>query len=262
MKCNAREILRNQRERAAEDEYLLVFLEFVDVELAWLLMDLRGWRRKRLKWLFDTQRYWATDWIEKYASSGGKIKDRHKGYRDMTADELWSKNIEMAQSLTDDDLTAIGFEYKFTDMIPDKLRHGGWRRDQIKGSRRALWYAVYGERMIRLYVTSLLKLLHDERGFGAGRLRGLFDPLAERIRWYVERFFVGSDRVDAEIRARLDEGHRLIEELGIELIDLPAKTAETAQKKPVSPKEIPAGIENLAWDKLKDVNFDITRKVL
>ncbi len=261
MKCKAREILRNQQERAAEDEYLLVSLEFVDVELARVLMDVHGWRKKRLKWMFDVQRTWTSDWIEKYASNGGKIKDRHKGYRDMTADELWSKNVEMAQSLTDDYLASIGFEYKFTDMIPDNLRHGGWRRDQIKGTRRALWYAVYGERMIRLYVTSLFKLLHDERGFGAGRLRGVFDLLAERIRWYVGRFFVGSERTDKEIRARVDEGHSLIEKLGIELIDFPAKTVETAKKKPV-PRQVPAGLEALTWDKLKDVNFDTMRKVL
>ncbi len=260
MKCKAREILRDQRERATEAEYLLVFLEFVDVELSHLLMEMHGWRKKRLKWLFDTQRYWASDWIKKYASAGGKTKDRHKGYRDLTGDELWSKNIDMAQQITDDDLAGIGFTYKFTDMIPENLRHGGWRREQIKGSRRALWYAVYGERMIRLYVATLLKLLHDERGFGAARLRGLYEPLTERIRWYVERFFVGSDRADDEIRRRIDDLHEQIEKMGIELVDIVTKD-EPEEKKPDKPKEIPAGMENLAWDKIKDNQIIAERRI-
>lgn len=250
MKCNGRQILRNQRERATEAEYLLVSLEFIDVELSRLLTEKHGWKQKRLKWLFDTQRYWASDWIKKYAASGGKIKDRHKGHRDLTENELWSKNVDMAQQITDDCLTEIGFTYEFTDMIPENLRHGGWRREQLKGSRRALWYAVYGERMLRLYVTTLLKLLHDERGFGASRLRGLYEPLTERIRWYIERFFVGSDRTDDEIRKRIDELHAQIEAMGIELVDIVTK--DEPEKKPDKPKEIPAGMENLAWDKIKD----------
>ena len=116
------------------------------------------------------------------------------------------------------------------------------------------WYASNGGRAARLYLTSLLQMIHDEKGFCAERLQKLFDPVAAEIRWFVEKFFLGTDAGDAEIKKKIDAVHKKLEGYGLELVQVPASDVVAVRKKESNPKEIPAGLESLAWDKLKDMN--------
>jgi hypothetical protein len=125
-----------------------------------------------------------------------------------------------------------------------------------------MWYAQNGGRMAQLYLTSLLKMIHDKKGFGAGRLGKLFDPVAAEVRWYIEKFFLGTEAGDREIKKKIDAVHERIAECGVELVQIPASDAVVVRKKETKTAVPPPGLENLAWDALKDTNtFDITRKV-
>ena len=93
-----------------------------------------------------------------------------------------------------------------------------------------MWYAQNGGRAAQLYLTSLLKMIHDEKGFGAGRLGKLFDPVAAEVRWYVEKFFLGTEAGDREIKKKIDAVHERIAECGVELVQIPASDAVAVRK--------------------------------
>lgn len=182
MKCKAAEVLHDKREQACGAEYGLIFLEFIDCMISDQVMEQHKWRRKRLQWLYDTERHFLSDYISRYVADGGQIKDRHRGYRAMTEGELLSDGIETTQEKVDGELAAIGFTYDPAVLVPKQYRTGWKRRDQSKAAVRMAWYAQNGGRAARLYLTSLLQMMHDERGFGAERLGKLFEPVAAEIR--------------------------------------------------------------------------------
>lgn len=74
----------------------------------------------------------------------------------------------------------------------------------------------------------------------------------------MEKFFLGTDVGDAEIKKKIDAVHKKLEGYGLELVQVPASDAVAVRKKESKPKEIPAGLENLAWDKIKDQNTFIS----
>lgn len=259
MKCKAAEVLHDKQEQACGAEYGLIFLEFIDCMVSDQMIRI-GWRRKRLQWLYDTERHFLSDYISRYIADKGQVKDKHQGYRAMTEAELLSNALETTQDKVDRELAAIGFTYDPNALVPQKYRTGWRRREQGKAAVRMAWYAQNGGRAARLYLTSLLEMIHDERGFGAERLGKLFDPVAAEVRWYVEKFFLGTDAADLEIKKKIDAVHKKLEGFGLEMVQVPASDAVSVRKKETK-TAVPPGLENLAWDALKDLNtFDITRK--
>lgn len=261
MRCKAAEVLHDKREQACGAEYGLIFLEFIDCMISDQVIMQHKWRRKRLQWLYDTERHFLSDYISRYVADKGYVKDEHRGRREMTEGELLSDALETTQEKVDGELKAIGFTYDPAALIPKQYRTGWKRRDQSKAAVRMAWYASNGGRAARLYLTSLMQMIHEEKGFGAERLRKLFDPVAGEIRWFVEKFFLGTDAGDAEIKKKIDAVHKKLQEYGLELVQVPAFEAVAIRMKENKPKEIPAGLEGLAWDKLKDMNnFEFMRK--
>ncbi len=261
MKCKAAEVLHDKREQACGAEYGLIFLEYIDCVISDKLMTQHGWRRNRLQWLYDTERHFLSDYIARFVADKGRTKDRHRGYRAMTEGELLTEGVETTQERVDKELAAFGFTYDPAMLVPEGWKTGWKRREQSKAAVRMAWYASNGGRAARLYLTSLLQMLHDERGFGAERLGKLFDPVAAEIRWYVEKFFTGTDAADAEIKKKIDAVHKQLEGYGLELVQVPASDAVAVRKKESKPKEIPAGMENLAWDKMKDNQIIAERRI-
>ena len=261
MKCKAAEVLHDKREQACGAEYGLIFLEFIDCMVSAQMIRI-GWRRKRLQWLYDTERHFLSDYISRYVADRGYVKDEHRGRREMTEGELLSEGIETTQERVDKELAAIGFTYDPAALVPEGWKTGWKRREQSKAAVRMAWYASNGGRAARLYLTSLLQMMHDERGFGAERLGKLFDPVAAEVRWYVEKFFLGTEAGDREIKKKIDAVHERIAQCGVELVQIPASDAVSVRKKETKTAVPPPGLEHLTWDALKDKNtFDITRKV-
>lgn len=261
MKCKAAEVLHDRREQACGAEYGLIFLEFIDCMVSEQMMVQYGWRQKRLQWLYDTERHFISDYIGRYAADGGRVKDAHQGYRDKTGEELMTEAVETAQERVDRELAAIGFGYDPAELVPSGWKNGWKRQSQSKAALRMMWYATNGGRAARMYLSSLMQMLHDDKGFGAVRLRRIFDPVAAEIRWYVEKFFVGTDACDLEIKKRIEGVHERLEECGLELVQVPASDAVRVRKKEAETAVPPPGLEHLTWDALKDTNtFNITMK--
>ena len=260
MKCKAAEVLHDKREQACGAEYGLIFLEFIDVTVSDQMMVQHGWRGKRLQWLYDTERHFLSDYISRYVADKGYVKDEHRGRREMTEAELASDAIEIVQEKIDAELAACGFVYDPDELIPVGWKNGWRRRSQSKAVLRMTWYVTNGGRASRLYLTSLLLMLHTERGFGAGRMRKLYDPVAEAIRWYIGKFFVGTDACDEEIRQRIAAIHKRIEACGVELVQVPAADAVTVRKKaaavPAAPAEIPPELAGMDWETLINKQYE------
>lgn len=261
MKCKAAEVLHDKQEQACGAEYGLIFLEFIDCMISDQMMAQHKWRGKRLQWLYDTERHFLSDYISRYVADKGQVKDKHQGYRAMTEAELLSNALETTQDKVDRELAAIGFTYDPNALVPQKYRTGWRRREQGKAAVRMAWYAQNGGRAARLYLTSLLEVIHDERGFGAERLGKLFDPVAAEVRWYVEKFFLGTDAADLEIKKKIDAVHKKLEGFGLEMVQVPASDAVSVRKKETKTVVPPPGLEKLTWDALKDKNnFEFMRK--
>lgn len=262
MKCKAAEVLRTQKADACHGDYAVILYEFIDVEFAKIMICRHGWKTKRLKWLFDTERQFI-DWcFRRYAADSGRTKDPHRGYRDLTPDEIVYKNMLMAQQTIDDDLGGIGFTYDPLELVPETVRVGGWKNERIKASHRLNWYKTTGQGLARLYVTALLKMMHDKKEFGTMRLNPLYDAIAERIRWYVENFLAGTERCEKALKICLDEGHKEMQRLGIELLTVDEES--DVPKKETRPKgKPPVDLEGLAWTPEDITNLNETeRKVL
>lgn len=106
--------------------------------------------------------------------------------------------------------------------------------------------------------------LHDNAGFGKVRLRRLYEPVAEDLRWYTQKFFAGTDACDAEIKKRIDDAHAEIESCGVELVQVAATGAMEVRKKEAAEKpqeNVPEWAERLSWDNLKEKTFEMKRKV-
>ena len=261
MKCKAAEVLHDKREQACGAEYGLIFLEFIDCMISDQMMAQHKWRGKRLQWLYDTERHFLSDYISRYVADKGYVKDEHRGRREMTEGELLSDALETTQEQIDKELRAIGFTYDPAELVPQKYRTGWKYRERAKASVRMAWYAQNGGRAAQLYLTSLLKMIHDEKGFGAGRLDKLFDPVAAEIRWYVEKFFLGTEAGDREIKKKIDAVHERIAKCGVELVQIPASDAVMVRKKETKTAVPPPGLEHLTWDALKNMNnFDMIGK--
>lgn len=262
MKCKAAEVLHDKREQACGAEYGLIFLEFIDCMMSDQIMDQHKWRRKRLQWFYDRERHFLSDYIARYVADKGHVKDQHRGYRPMTEGELLSEGIETTQERVDKELASFGFTYDPAVLVPSGWKAGWKRREQSKAAVRMAWYAQNGGRAARLYLTSQIKMLHDERGFGAERAGKLFDPVAAEIRWFLEKFFAGTDAADLEIKKKIDAVHKKLEGFGLEMVQVPASDAVSVREKETKTAVPPPGLEHLTWDALKDTNtFDITRKV-
>jgi hypothetical protein len=258
MKCLAEEALRGKREHDRGAEYGLVCLEFIDVSVSRQMMRQHGWRRVRLQRMYDEERHYLSDYIGRYAADGGVVKDRHKGFRSLTEGEIMSNAIEATQEKIDRELEAIGFVYDPDELVPKGSRNTWRRKDLAKSAKRMMWYAQYGGRAARLYLTCLLMYLHDNCGFGKDRLRRLYDPVAADLRWYTQKFFVGTDACDAEIKKRIDDAHAEIESCGVELVQVTATGAmEVRKKEAEKPVEIPPELAGLDWETLINQQYEM-----
>ena len=259
MKCLAEQALRGKREHDRGAEYGLVCLEFIDTSVSRQMMRQHGWRRGRLQRMYDDERHYLSDYIEKYAADGGSVKDRHKGYRTLTEGEILLNAIEVTQHVIDRELAAIGFVYDPDELVPEGFRNTWRRKDLAKSAKRMMWYAQYGGRAARLYLTCLLKYLHDSESakFGKERLRRLYEPVAADLRWYVQKFFVGTDVCDAEIKKRIDDARAEIEACGVELVQVAATGAmEVRKKEAEKPVEIPPELAGLDWETLINQRYE------
>lgn len=143
MKCLAEQALRGKRERDRGAEYGLVCLEFIDVSVSRQMMRQHGWRRMRLQQMYDDERHYLSDYIERYAADGGSVKDRHKGFRTLTEGEILLNAIEVTQEKIDQELAAIGFVYDPDDLVPEGFRNTWKRKDLAKSATRMMWYAQW-----------------------------------------------------------------------------------------------------------------------
>lgn len=261
MKCKAAEILRGRQEQAHTNLYSLLYFEFIDCMVSVQMIDQHRWAKVRLQRMYDNERRHLSEWLERYSSEGGRVKDAHRGYRDLTESELAEQNIDFVQEQIDSHLASFGFEYASDALTPRLSLRKGRAAGKAESARRMMWYCTGGSRASRLYVTSLMVYLHDECGFGAERIRKIFEPVSAEMRWYIEKLFRTTETDDRELKRRIDDAHKRIEERGLVLEQVTVGDVVCA-KNPEQPKEIPAGLESLAWDKIKDNQIIAERKVM
>jgi hypothetical protein len=175
----------------------------------------------------------------------------------LTEGEILSNAIEATQEKIDQELAAIEFVYDPDELVPKGPRNTWRRKDLAKSAKRMMWYAQYGGRAARLYLTCLLMYLHDNAGFGKDRLRRLYDPVAADLRWYIEKFFLGTEAGDREIKKKIDDAHEEIEACGVELVQVAATGAmEVRKKEAEKPVEIPPELAGLDWETLINQQYE------
>lgn len=256
MKCAANEAYIAKKEERLTTEYGTAYLEYIDVTVSLEMIRQHGWGRKRLQRMYDSERQYVSDWAERYATDSG-IKRTRRGIEKLTEAECVAETLATTQYMVDKKLAEIGFEYELAHTRAEDYKIGYRLRDQRRAVARMAWYAQAGGDAARLYATILMLYLHDEYGFGAVRLKRIWEPLLSAMEWYVVRFLRGTTSADEEIRKRLDDGHAEIERHGIELVTIPSEDrVEIRPKKDVPTEAVAQSAElaELSWEALRRKN--------
>lgn len=261
MKCAAQKACIEKAESVLGTDYGTVYLEYIDVAVSLEMIRQHGWGRVRLQRMYDGERQYVSDWCERYATDGG-VKRTRRGTEKMDAADCITETLATTQYMVDKALAEIGFEYELAHTRADDYKVGYRLRDQKRAVTRMCWYATAGGDAARLYATILMLYLHDEYGFGAVRLKRIWEPLLEAMEWYVVRFLRGTVAADQEIRRRLDEGHAEIERHGIELVNIPSEDrVEIRPKREAEAVKSSAELPGLSWEELRRKNevLDISK---
>ena len=222
MRCRAKAVALEQKEKRIATEYGTLILEWIDsVFGVTLSREPFRWGQKRLQAFFDGGRQEIAAEVERYTPDRMTVKDR--GYRDALEWERLIDGVDTALMRMKRELEYIGFEdaeltaLKAEDKFAEK-----WRETRaILHAARAAWYTANGERATYIYVAGILLWLHDNCGFGASRLGMVYSKAAPAIRAYTERFLLASFDEDNRMLKDLDALHAVLEERGIELVEMP-----------------------------------------
>ena len=146
------------------------------------------------------------------------------------------------------ELSNVGYDfYAVEDSMPLKLRERWLSPTERKyiENRMVFWRQFMPT--VQVYISGGLRHLHDCYGFAAQRMR----PVHEGIRRYCNRYTeLWLDLRDKEAQKMLDEGMAEIRRYGVRMTYWGENEAEKT-------KEIPVGMEDLAWDKLiKEGGFE------
>lgn len=269
MKCYAAAVIYSKKENRLMTEYGMWMLEWCDTVIGVALHDEFGFGGKRLQRFYDNSRHTLTSMVTDYTPER-MFEDNGKGR--VKADERAriTDGIETAQSVIDRELRAFGLaDWQCKQLVPedafDEAKIFRERKARVLShAARKAWYEVNGRRTLKMYVGSILLYLHSESGFGINRAEKLYARIAPQIRGYIADFLMADMRIDQQMKKQLDNMHAILQEKGIEMVEMPDEDTVMiragAQAKPIQA----ASIENIAeYNKImQDVKKANMRRVL
>lgn len=220
MKCKAREIQSREALRGAYRDMGEIFLSFLDVSTACIVSVKCGFKKKRLQHLFDITNAALADCMRRMAADNEEELE--------TAETALWKMVH--------DLKYHGFNYydeKEARAFVDPF-FNTWHSD--REIRKHASRAEFVSRMdvaTDLYYVTLLNYMHDERGYGAIRLRELYADLREDFNKFLAAYVGRCDsRGDEEAQIMLEERQQRAIALGLTLIESDGKEIEPIKTEP------------------------------
>ena len=222
MKCLAAPVMYSNKLHEVKVEYGMYFMEFIDLSLGVILYDTKGWRKVRLQRLYDHNRDYLVDGVEKYRADNMKVKRKHKGVVKADESELMYDALASTQHAIDRELKAAGFKCEWDKLTPADTFSESWHSEYEK-NRHALrydWYARNGKPAASAYIAGALMYFRENYGYGGARLTELYETSAADIRWYLQAFLRSENSRDNEIREKFKEYRALLELAGIEFVKI------------------------------------------
>lgn len=219
MNCLARESKTTAQLDKARREYGLFLLEYIDACFGAALVNDFGFRKVRLQRFYDAERSNLMDTVSHYSADYMRVHDRHLGDRQADRNELMCDAIMTAQLQMDRELEDIGFAYNIQRLLR-AVPPEGYIKDKRKLALRLDWLSRYGLPAARAYITSALLYFHTRYGWGEVRLMRLYKPVEDGVERFKELLLKADRKSDDELRRDLVAKQAVIENAGIELIEL------------------------------------------
>ncbi len=191
MKCDYR---KARARKELDRRYLMygtAYLEYIDVCIGLRLAEKDGWRRERLQRFFDTARDSTMATIEKYKPDFARVKDPRRGVRKMVEGELVYDAMETALFAMTKELCECGLDFDVS-----RLRGAMLDREEPKPGHdrnvwtiRRQWYESSGRIAGDVYIAGALLYFREAYGYGAERLRRIWEPLVEDVVRYFDVFW-------------------------------------------------------------------------
>lgn len=254
MKCLAKKTQYQKAENALTTEYGMWLLEYVDVAFGVTLAENYGFREKRLQRFYDGNRNGFCEMVNANMPTAMFV-DKGKGRRKGDSSDLIDDGVDTTEYMIKRELRNIGFsDCDFEALSPDNKYNENAHHTQLEimsHNVRTAWYEANARRAVRLYAAYTLMYMHDTYNYGAERLNRLYALVAPQIKSYVERFLIGSRRVDRELHKELDEMHGKLEKCGLHLEEVVKEDVVTVSRKepPKEPKNPPINLDIGEYEK-------------
>ena len=207
MKCRAREIQYREALHAAYHDMAEIFLSFLDVSAGCIVSEKCGFKKKRLQHLFDITNAALTDCMQRMAADGEEAEE--------TAETALWKMVR--------DLKYHGFNFydeKEAHAFVDPFFNTWHSEREIHKHESRAEFVSRMDTATDLYYVTLLNYMHDERGYGAMRLRELYADLREDLNKFLAAYVGRCDlKGDEEAQIMLEERQQRVIALGLVLID-------------------------------------------
>lgn len=255
MKCLVKKIQYQKAENALTTEYGMWLLEYVDVAFGVTLAENYGFREKRLQRFYDGNRNGLCEMVNANMPTAMFV-DKGKGRRKGDSSDLIDDGVDTTEYMIKRELRNIGFsDCDFEALSPENRYNESERHTQLdvmSHNVRTAWYEANARRAVRLYAAYTLMYMHDTYNYGAERLNRLYALVAPQIKSYVERFLIGSRRVDRELHKELDEMHGKLEKCGLHLEEVVKEDAVAVSRKepPKEPKNPPINLDIGEYEKI------------
>ena len=254
MKCNGEDLLARRRLSESYREVGCSFLSFLDMSTGDVIYRMCGFAKKRLGDLFNTSKDELHD-----------LMDRMAGMHDTVEETAGTALFKMKM-----DFEMIGFDFDAETarhLYDDPFDRTWHSPKKVQQHRSRAEFVAAMELPTQTYYASILNYMHLHKGFGKGRLPELYAALRADYNLFIGAYLRCDDKSDAMMTRMIRERQDRIEKMGVDTMEIDrangmpieAKLEEPAK---TSPAKIPAGMEHLTWDALKNTNnCELIRKV-
>lgn len=220
MKCKAREIQSREALHAAYREMGETFLSFLDVSTGCIVSAMCGFKKKRLQHLFDITNSALTVEMNRMAAEGDDEEESAKN-------ALYSMVFELKYHGFNyyDEKEATAFVDPFFDTWHSE-------REIHKHDSRAEFLRRM-QTATDLYYITLLTYMHDERGYGAKRLRELYAELRADFNKFLAAYVGRCDlKGDEQAKRMIEERQKRCEDIGLSLVNFDGTKDPVVKPKP------------------------------
>lgn len=206
MNCKAKEILARQALDKAYREVGESFLSFLDMSTGCIINDMHGFARKRLHRMFDAAKDELSYTMERCAADNEEVRETA-----LTALAAMKNRLKLYGF----DYDAVTKEMPYRDVFGETWHSA---RDRQKHEGRVAWVENV-EVATSVYYCSILVHLHDECGFGEGRLTVSYRAMRADYNEFVGLYLRCKEQADRQMTKMIEDRQARIEKLGLSLVE-------------------------------------------